>query len=233
MPTRKLCLSKQQEGEYRARLSRLEDMGLATGSDGDISSEPERFILEQTDHEFARVHDLAAGEVAVVLPAKLTVLKPGVMFTEAQLRPSWIDWEIDLDNVENNESIINEITQGLRVFPTRILNHEFVGRPVPLRPCQIEGVIIGNGYSPVPTKLHDETIVTMELLLMDERNSVFSYEFRARVDRSVMRKRKYLWAAKSSAGSARRSGLYDTIEPDDQAGISREVQVKSARQKLI
>ncbi len=224
MPIRKSRLSKYEEVEYRTHLSRLGNIGVVIGSSGDLVSEPERFTLEQIDHEFARVHDLAAGEVAVVLPAKLTVRQAGVMITEAHLIPSWFDWKVDLDNVENNESINKEITQGLPFFPPRILNHEFVGRAVPLRPCQIEGVILGNGFSPIPPTFHDETPVTLDLLLLDERGNGFSWEFKARVDRSVIHKRDYLLARNSTPRSTRRSGLYDKIEPDIEIGVSRERQ---------
>jgi hypothetical protein len=234
MPLRKSRLTRTEEAQFRSRLSYLKQIGIKVGSGGDHSApESGRFSLEQIDPAFARVHELAAGEVAeiaVVLPAKFTVRKSGVMITESYLIPSWIDLEIDLDNVEDNEAIINEITQGLPIFPPRILNHEFVGRTLPLRPCQIEGVIIGNGYCPVPTKFHDETIVTLKLVLVDERDGVFSFDFTAGIDRSVMRSHRRKWASKHPVNSSRRSGLFDTIEPDDQVGISREVQVKSARQ---
>jgi hypothetical protein len=44
------------------------------------------------------------------------------------------------------------------------------------------------GYIPVPPECHDETLVTVKLLLMDERRNELSFGFGVRVDRSVMRK---------------------------------------------
>ena len=230
MPVRKSRLTRTEEAQFRASLSYLKQMGIGAGTVEDHSpAEPERYTLEQIDHEFARVHDLNGEEVAVVIPAKLIIRKPGFMITDAYMVPSWFDWKIDLDNLENNEAIVKEITQGLPIFPSRILNREFVGRTVPLRPCQIQGVIIGTGYSPVPAKLHDEMTVTMQLVLADERDNLFSHEFSARVDRSVMRVRKRLREYYAPVKSTKPSGLYDKVEPDAQVKFPEEVPKKPAK----
>jgi len=52
----------------------------------------------------------------------------------------------------------------------------------------VEGVIIAYGYVSVPPQCHDETLVTVQLLLEDERRDELSFEFGVPVDRSVMRK---------------------------------------------
>jgi hypothetical protein len=151
MPVRKSRLTRTEEAQFRSSLSHLKQMGIAAGDVEDLSPpEPDRYTLDQIDHEFARVHDLNGLEVAVVIPAKLTIRKSGFMITDAYLVPSWLDLEIHLDNLDNNKATVDEVTQGLPIFPPRILNHEFVGRTVPLRPCQIQGVIIGTGHCPVP-----------------------------------------------------------------------------------
>ena len=151
------------------------------------------------------------------------------MITEAQLIPSWFDWKLDLDNVDTSQPIIKEIIQDLPIFPPRILNREFVGRTVPLRPCQIQGVIIGTGHSPIPTTFHDETIVTLDLELLDECDNVFSYRFSARVDRSVMRARKRRREFYAPVKSTKSSGLYDKLEPDAQIKFPEEVPKKPAK----
>jgi len=230
MPVRKPRLTRTEETQFRASLSYLKQMGIGKGSVEEQSvPDPERYTLEQIDYEFARVHDLNDGDVAVVIPAKLIVRKPGFMITDAYLVPSWFDWKIDLDNLENNEAIVREITQGLPIFPPTILNREFVGRTVPQRPCQIQGVIIGTGYSPFPAKFHDETTVTVWLVLEDERDNLFSHEFTVRVDRSVMRARKRRREFYAPVKSTKSSGLYDKVEPDAQIKFPEEVPKKPAK----
>ena len=59
---------------------------------------------------------------------------------------------------------------------------------VPLRQRQVQGVIVAEGWTSVPPECHDESLVTVELLLRDERRNELCFEFGVRVDRSVKRK---------------------------------------------
>ena len=78
-------ITAAEKEEHRGRLLRLQQMGIATGDEGNFSTKPNRLILEQIDPEFARVHDLPDGEVAVIVLAKLTVLGSGVMITDQRM----------------------------------------------------------------------------------------------------------------------------------------------------
>jgi hypothetical protein len=152
MPIRKSRLTRTEEDQLRARLSQLKQIGIRVGRVGDhLPTEPERFSLEQIGpNYFARVHELDDGNVAVAVPAKLIIRKSGFITTEARLILSWCDSEINLDNVPYDKAFLEGIMPVLEGLPPRILNREFIGRRVPLRPCQAEGVIIGIGYGPCP-----------------------------------------------------------------------------------
>ncbi len=84
MPTQRSRLTKTEEQEYRDRLSCLEKRRIRIGSAGDPSPEPDRLILEQIDHGFARLFELPSGEVAVVVPARMTVLTSGMLITDCR-----------------------------------------------------------------------------------------------------------------------------------------------------
>jgi hypothetical protein len=71
--------------------------------------------------------------------------------------------------------------------------------------------------------------VTVQLVLADERDNLFSHEFSARVDRSVMRAHKRIRASKFPMKSTQRSGLYDGITPDHQTESPEKVPNEPAK----
>jgi len=225
---RKSRLTETEEAQFRSSLSRLKQIGIRVGRIGYHSpTEPDRFSLEQIGPDFfASVHELDDGIVAVALPAKLIIRKPGFIITEARLIPSWFDSEINLDNVVYDKAFREGIMPLLEGLPPTILNREFIGRRVPLRPCQVEGVIIGIGYSPLPSNLHDDQLVNVKLEVVDQSNGVFSFEFRARVDRGIMKRKKFL-AKRNSPGH---SDLVDKIESEeDEIDFSQELPMSLTR----
>ena len=186
MPTQRLTLNATEEQAYRARLSRLEKLGIPVGCAVDPRHEPDRLTLEQTPDEPARIYELPSGEVAVVVPAKMIVLKSGILITEVAITTPWEDFPLDLwDPAESPH--YKDLIGGLCQFPPAVLN-PWLERSVPLRPRQVEGVIVAHGYVSVPPECHDETLVTVKLLLQDERRNELSFGFGVRVDRSVIRK---------------------------------------------
>ncbi len=228
MPLRKSRLTRTEEEQLRARLSHLKQIGIMVGPIGDHSpTEPERFSLEQIGpNYFARVHELDDGDVAVAVPAKLVIRKPGFIITEARLIPSWFDSEINLDNVPYDKAFLERIMPVLEGLPPTILNREFIGRRVPLRTCQIEGVIIGIGYGPLPANLRDDTLVTMKLVLRDQSDGVYSFDFTAYVDRGIMNRKKYL-AERNSPGH---SDLVDKVESEEgEIDFSQELPISLTR----
>jgi hypothetical protein len=187
MPTRKLRLTKTEAQEYRTHLLRLEQMGIPIGYAGDPSPEVDRFSLEQIEHAAARIYELPSGAVAVVVPAKLTIRISGPLFTDQALRLPWDDFPLELSNLEENPYAQELITWSPHYSPPKILTRLLTSE-VPLRPRQVQGVIVAEGWTDVPPKCHDESLVTVELLLRDERRNEFCFEFGVRLNRSLMRK---------------------------------------------
>jgi hypothetical protein len=86
-------------------------------------------------------------------------------------------------------------------------------------------VIIAHGQSSIPSKYHDESPVTVELLLRDERRKELSFDFGVRVDRSM----KHEWERRQREQLERsrwtkRTGLFgpDRRQPRDQKSVSPE-----------
>jgi hypothetical protein len=206
MPTRKSRLTKTEYQEYRARLLRLEKMGIPIGCADDPSPEPDRLILEQIHHDLARIYDLPSGEVEVVVPAKMTVLISGLLITHVEMMVPGDDFPLELSDPEES-FYYQDLIARLPDSPT-VLNH-WLTSEVPLRPRQVEGVIFANGWTSFPTEWHDETLVKVELLFWDERCNEICVEFGVRVDRSLRRKYERLQRERRRAAPlTRRPGLY-------------------------
>jgi hypothetical protein len=172
--------------EYRARLSRLAKLGIPVGCAVDARHEPKRLTFEQIPDGFARIYELPLGEVAVIVPAKMTILKSGILITDVAIRTPWEDWPLDLWDPEETPYYKDLIGDLCHFLPT-VLN-PWLERDVPLRPRRQEGVIIAHGYIRVLPECHDETLVTVQLLLEDAGCNQLSFEFGVRVDRCVMRR---------------------------------------------
>jgi hypothetical protein len=220
MPKRKLTLTRTADRENRTLLSRLEQLGVQTGPAP--PPEPRRLILEQIDE--ARIYQLPADAVGVVVPVKMIILK-SVMITEVGMMLPWDDFPLDLSDAEdspdnpNYKHLISRLPYHLPA-----INH-LLTSDVPLSTQRAEGVIIAQGYSRVPPKYHDETRVKVELFLRDERHNELCFDFGVRVDRSVMltferRHRERLTYAQSK----KRPGSWTPKrgQPGDQKGVSRE-----------
>jgi hypothetical protein len=227
MPTQRSRLTRTEDQEYRSRLSRLEQLGIPVGCAVDPRHEPARLTLEQTPDEFARIYELPSGQVAVVVPATITVLKSGILITHVAMVTPWEDWPLDLWDPKES-SYYTDLIGGLCHFPPTVLN-PWLERDVPLRPRRVEGVIIAQGYSSVPPECHDETLVTVKLLLMDERRDELSFEFGVRVDRSVVRKCERRQRERREFGRPlKRSGLFgpQAEQRRDQKSASRDEAIK-------
>jgi hypothetical protein len=227
MPTQRSRLTKTEDQEYRARLSGLEQVGIPIGHAGDPSHEPDGLTLEQTEDELASIYELPLKEVAVVVPVKMKVLRPGGSIMNFAMMTPWDDWPLELSDLEGRP-YYQHLIGGLYHYPPILLNDWLTGE-VPLRPGKVEGVIIAYGYIPVPSQCHDETLVTVQLLLEDERRKELSFDFGVRVNRRVMRKwerrqRDQLGLARWNKGV----GLYEPKrgQPGDQKSVSRERAIK-------
>lgn len=210
MTRQKLKLTDQ---ECHARLLHLKQLGITIGPAADPSPEPDRLILEQIDHEFARLFELPSGAIAVLVPARMTVLSSGILITDLEMTTAFDDWPLDLTHPEEWHAY-KDVIDWSPSLPTKVLNH-MLTKGLPLRHCQVEGVIVANGWSVVPPQYHDETLVRAELLLMDERRNEICVEFGVRVDRILMRKyERKLSERRESARLTKRRGLFEREQDD-------------------
>jgi hypothetical protein len=212
MPTQKLRFNRKEQDEYRSRLRQLREIGVPVGSERDSVTDPNRFRLTQVCHSFARVHDLPLGQVAIVLYANLAALKNDVMISESQLIVPWDDFPLDLDDPEST-SFYKEIMLDSPHWPPTILNNWLTGERW-LPRLKREGAIIAIGWIPVPPKWHDETPVSVELLVRDGQDEL-CFEFEARVDRSLKREVERKHKERSEALLLKgRTGLYGSKTPE-------------------
>jgi hypothetical protein len=185
MPTQRFSLTKAADQAYRTRLSRLKQLGVQIGCAGDPSHEPDRLSFEQVDHEFARIYELPSFAVAVVIPAKMIVLKSGILIMDVTMMTPWDGCNLDLRDPEENFHY-KDLIAGLPHYPPRLLN-PYLEREVPLGVRQLEGLFVAIGDGSILSRIPDETPVTVELLLKDERGNELCFDFRARMDRRLMR----------------------------------------------
>jgi hypothetical protein len=228
MPNQRVRLTKTEDQDYRARLLRLEQMGVAIGCVDHASPEPDRFILKQTDREFARMYELPSGEVAVVIPATLTVLISGIVITDLEMTTSLDDYPLDLSD-PTEWSYYQDVIAGLpRLRPT-VLNR-WLTSALPLRPCRVEGVIFANdAWDVVPPEYPDEALVEVKLFLSDERRNEKCVDFEVRLDRSLKSKYEYLRKRLEVPRLIKRHSLFECEERPlaDQTSVSPEESIKS------
>jgi len=200
MTKQRFTLTNQESSD---RLSRLERLGVPIGSAADRSPEPERLIFEQIPQEFARLYELPSGEVGVVVPARMTVLISGMLITNYEITTILDEFPLDLsdpDEWQNYPAMIDTLCSE------RPLLNRYLTSSLPLRPCQVEGVIVANGWSVVPPQWHDNTTLRVKLCLQDERRNEIPFEFRVQLDRSLKRAYERKQARRRESMPLRRRG---------------------------
>jgi hypothetical protein len=230
MPTQKQWLTKTERQQYQSRLTWLEQMGIPIGHAVDCPPEAERITFDQTQYEIAKLYELPWGEVAVLVPAKMSVLKSGVLIREVAVKTPWDNWPLELWASEDSP-YYQDVIRSLYHFPPTVLN-PWLEPEVPLRPRQTEGVIIAGGYVNVPAECRDEALVKVDLLLRDERHNEFCFDFGVEVDRRYMREyerrrpQRQLELARSTGGG----GLFAPASgpPGDQKRVPRESIIKQS-----
>jgi hypothetical protein len=223
MPKQKLKLTKTEDQEYRARLLRLEEIGIPIGSGCHPSPEPDRFTLEQIEDYSAWICVLPSGMVAIVALAKVTVRISGVLITDVAMRIPDIDCQLDLSDPMESKYYPDLI--DLLPYNRTVVLNDWLTSGVPLRCCQVQGAIIAEGWTSVPPTWHDETLVAVELLLRDKERKEFHFDFRARVNRSLQRKyERRQQERREVLRSTKREGLYGARrgQPGDQETVSPE-----------
>ena len=85
MPTRRLKPTNARAQENRTRLLRLKEMGIPVKQVCDSSHERNRITVELAPHEYARIFEFTMGEVAVVVPAWITVHISGTVIADCEM----------------------------------------------------------------------------------------------------------------------------------------------------
>jgi len=229
MPRTRSRISTTEAKEDCDRLLRLEQRGVAIGNTWNSSTKPDRFILEQIDHEFARVYDLPYGGLAVVVPARLIVLTSGSMIVAQRMTTAGDEYELELsDPREHEHRSFRYPMRDFSNYPT-VLNVFLAERSVPLSRGRIKGVIFATGWSCDPASRCQGPFLTMELALRDEQSNESYCKFRAEVDRSMRQRYERLQQERRLATPmGKPEGLYGTkIRAGDQISIPPKPNVGS------
>ena len=105
---------------------------------------------------------------------------------------------------------------------TKLLN-DWLTSEVPLRPRQVQGVIVAEGWADVPLELQDEEHVRVELALWDQRRNEFRFHFGVRVNLSLKHKHERLQREhRERLRLTKRTGLFEGGQLGDQESVSLE-----------
>jgi len=186
MPRENWKLTQDEARDYRSWHLRLQQMGVAVGSDGGYLSKPasrlaERLRLEQNDP--ATIFDLPGMALAFVLPAGLLVLATGSWIRRSEVVLAWDSPELELSGCEQSP-YYDKLISGFIPYPPKLLNPFLTGE-LPLRRGAVAGVIVAISYTSVPAIYPDHTAVPVELFLYDEWDQELHYTFEASVSRSL------------------------------------------------
>jgi hypothetical protein len=215
MPYRQTRFSRAENAEFVRYLRQLQAEGIDVDPSAwiDPPPDPDRLALEQIcDIATATIYDLPSSAVAIVLPARMTVLKAGMLVADVAIMTPWDDFQLEL--VEPGEGFVNEdLMRGVLPEPLPTILNRFLRSKVPLRPRRVEGVILAEGWTSLPTDHLDSMPVTVQLLIEDERHNKIKFEFEARVDHNLKRRyerkqERYFESIPPSTG-----GLFEPLQP--------------------
>ena len=187
MPIRKLRLNKIETREYSARLSQLETMGIPVGSTVESPPDPDRFTLEAIHDGTGKIYDLPSHAILLVIPARLIVLKSGILITDVSLKIPWDDCPLEL-NEPGQELTFDTLMRDTLPDPLPTILNRWLKSEVPLRPRRVEGVILAEGWTSFPAEYQHDMPVALQLLIQDEKHHQLTFDFEVRVDRSVKRR---------------------------------------------
>jgi hypothetical protein len=208
MSNKKSRLNKIELREYHSRLLRLERMGIPIGCTWEPTPESARLDIQQVGSEFARIYELPGQAIGVVVPAKMTVRKSGILITDSEMKAPWDVCELDLGD-PSEISYYEDLIRGLPYYPPAVLNH-LLTHEFPLRPRQSEGFLIAHGYGAISPAIHDDALIVVKLSLRDQRDDEYRFDFKVSVDRSVKRRHEQRNRRGVDVARATRSGgLYD------------------------
>ena len=187
MPIRKLKLNDIETREYSARLAQLKTMGITVGSTVESPPDPDRLTLEAIHDGTGKIYDLPSHAILVVIPARLIVLKSGILITDVSLKIPWEDCPLELNEPGQELTFDNLMHDTLPDLLPTILNR-WLKSEVPLRPRRIDGIILAEGWTSFSAEYQHDMPVAVQLLVQDEKHHQLTFDFEVRVDRSVKRR---------------------------------------------
>ncbi len=208
----------QDRRHFLALLLRLQAAGIATGTSAGLLSVPRRLDLRQLEPLFSRVHDLPGGQVVVLLRCELMALRAGATVRDCAISLPWGS-ELDLCDPEFTPWY-NDVIRGSPEWPPLVLNRWLRGEVSLPRGRKLTGIIMANGWAPVPGEYPDDSSVNVELVLSDDQGNQLEFRFEAGVDRVVKRVDERNRRARVEAmRSTKRRSLFERgeIENTDQA----------------
>ena len=187
MPIRKLKLNDIETREYSARLAQLKTMGITVGSTVESPPDPDRLTLEAIHDGTGKIYDLPSHAILVVIPARLIVLKSGILVTDVSLKIPWDDCPLEL-NEPGQELTFDRLMHDTLPDPLPTVLNRWLKSEVPLRPRRIEGIILAEGWTSFSAEYQHDMPVAVQLLVQDEKHHQLTFDFEVRVDRSVKRR---------------------------------------------
>jgi hypothetical protein len=186
MPIRKPRLTKSEFLDHCTRLVQLEQMGVPVESRFASPPDPNWLILEAIHDGTARIYDLPSWAIVIVIPARLSVLKSGMLITDVSVRIPWDDFPLEL-NQPDTGIVCEELLQGALPNPLPKVLNSFLKSENPLRRRCVEGLILAEGSTDFPAEYQDGMPLTVQLLIEYDRRNKLEFDFEVRVDRSVKR----------------------------------------------
>jgi hypothetical protein len=187
MPIRKLWLNKIETREHNARLSQLEAMGIPVRSTVESPPDPDRLTLEAIYDGTGKIYDLPSHAVLIVIPARLLVLKSGLLVTDVSLKIPWEDCPVELNEL-GQELTFETLMRDTLPDPLPTILNRWLKSEVPLRPRRVAGVILAEGWTSFSAEYQHDMPVAVQLSISDERHQQLTFDFEVRVDRSVKRR---------------------------------------------
>jgi hypothetical protein len=187
MPIRKRRLTRIETLEYRARLAQLEKMGILVGSTVESPPDPDRLTLEAIHDGTGKIYDLPSQAILIVIPARLIVLKSGMLVTDVSLKIPWDDCPLEL-NEFGQELTFDKLMRDTLPDPLPTILNRWLKSEVQFRPRRTEGVILAEGWTSFPAEYQHDMPVPVQLLTQDEKHHQLTFDFEVRVDRSVKRR---------------------------------------------
>jgi hypothetical protein len=162
-------------------------MGIPVRSTVESPPDPDRLSLEAIHDGTGKIYDLPSHAVLIVIPARLIVLKSGLLVTDVSLKIPWEDCPLELNEL-GQELTFETLMRDTLPDPLPTILNRWLKSEVPLRPRRVAGVILAEGWTSFSAEYQHDMPVAVQLLLQDEKHHQLTFDFEVRVDRTVKRR---------------------------------------------